>query len=72
MKTVISSFGSAVLSREQMKEVKGGLRTSYEVRCYNAADELLGSIDLGTSCSGGGDQCREKYKDFDNATCYCG
>lgn len=40
MKTIISNFGSSLLSREQMKGVKGGLRDPNEegsnfYRCCN-------------------------------------
>lgn len=71
MKKMISIFGSSVLSREQMKKVSGGLNSTCTVRCYNAADELLGSIDCASSCTGGDDDCRNQYEDFDNATCNC-
>lgn len=71
MKKMFLSFAEQMLSKEQMKKVKGGCGTC-TVRCYDHSEELLGSIELGSSCTGGRDECANKYKEkFDSATCSC-
>ncbi len=56
MKKMISSFGSAVLSREQMKAVKGGF-----TECSGCTQsECKGSCANGGTCG------------WSNSTCACG
>ncbi len=72
MKKFLSNFADSLISRDQMKSVKGGCGGSTcTIRCYDSSDVLLGSIDGGGDCHGGDSCCREKYSDFDNATCTC-
>lgn len=71
MKKILSNFADSLISREQMKSVKGGCGTC-TIRCYDRADNLLGTISGGSDCLGGDDCCIAQYKDsFESATCNC-
>ncbi len=60
MKTIISSFGSAVLSREQMKSVKGGGSSTADcgfgksVTCTGSGCEATNSVGCCCNATGGG------------------
>lgn len=49
MKKMLSIFGQSLLSREQMKGIKGGNMDCYQISC-GEGNYVVGTIDV-TSCS---------------------
>ena len=77
MKKVLMNFSENVLSRSQMKVVKGGNEDTpgesgacCTVYCW-AGDIELGHADI-ASCSNAGGYCTQHYPTRDRASCSCG